>query len=34
MDVHRYNAPTVNEVAMIILGEAGDVGNHNVIIQR
>jgi hypothetical protein len=33
-DVHRYNAPTANEVAMIILGEPGEVGNHDVIVQR
>jgi hypothetical protein len=33
-DVHRYNAPTANEVAMIILGEQGEVGNHDVIVQR
>jgi hypothetical protein len=33
-DVHRYNAPTVNEVAMIIPGEPGEVGNRDVIVQR
>jgi len=33
-DVHRYNTPTTNEVAMIILNELGKVGNRNVIIQR
>jgi hypothetical protein len=33
-DVHRYNAPTANKVAMIILGEPGEVGNHDVIVQR
>jgi hypothetical protein len=33
-DVHHYNAPTANEVAMIILGESGEVGNRNVIVQR
>jgi len=31
-DVHCYNIPTANEVAMIILGESGEVGNCNVII--
>jgi len=33
-DVHRYNAPTANEVAMIIPGEPGEVGNRDVIVQR
>jgi len=33
-DVHRYNAPTLNKVAMIIPGEPGEVGNHNVIVQQ
>ncbi len=33
-DVHRYNAPMANEVAMIIHGEPGEVGNCDVIIQR
>ncbi len=33
-DVHRYNIPTENEVTMIILGEQGEVGKHDVIIQR
>jgi hypothetical protein len=33
-DVHRYNAPMTNEVAMIILGEPGEVGNRDVIVQR
>jgi hypothetical protein len=33
-DVHRYNVPTTNEVAMIIPGKPRKVGNHNVIIQR
>ncbi len=32
-DVHRYNAPTANEVAMIIPSEPGEVGNHDVIVQ-
>jgi hypothetical protein len=32
-DVHRYNIPTTNEVAMIILGESEEVGNRDVIIQ-
>jgi hypothetical protein len=31
-DVFRYNVPTANEVAMIIPGELGEVGNHNVIV--
>ncbi len=26
-DVHHYNVPTINEVAMIILGEPREVGN-------
>jgi len=33
-DVHRYNAPTAKEVAMIIPGEPGEVGNRDVIVQR
>jgi hypothetical protein len=33
-DVHHYNAPTANEVAMIIPGEPGEVGNRDVIVQR
>ncbi len=33
-DVHHYNAPTANEVAMIIVGESGEVGNCDVIVQR
>jgi hypothetical protein len=33
-NVHCYNIPTTNEVAMIIPGEPGEVGNHDVIIQR
>jgi len=33
-DICHYNVPTTNEVAMIILGELGDVGNHDVIVQR
>ncbi len=33
-DVHRYNVPTANEVARIILGEPGEVGNCDVIVQR
>jgi len=32
-NVHCYNVPTGNEVAMIILGEPGEVGNHDVIIH-
>ncbi len=31
-DVRCYNVPTTNEVAMIILGELGKVGNCDVII--
>jgi hypothetical protein len=33
-DVRHYNVPTTNEVAMIILGESGEVGNRDVIVQR
>jgi hypothetical protein len=33
-DVRRYNVPMANEVAMMIVGEPGEVGNRNVIIQR
>jgi hypothetical protein len=33
-DVHRYNVPTADEVAMIIPGEPGEVGNRDVIVQR
>jgi len=33
-DVHRYNAPTTNEIAMTILSEPGEVGNRDVIVQR
>jgi hypothetical protein len=33
-DVHHYNIPMVNEVAMIIPGEPGEVGNRDVIVQR
>jgi len=33
-DVHCYNAPTTNEVAMIIPGKPGEVGNRDVIVQR
>jgi hypothetical protein len=33
-DVRCYNIPTANEVAMIIPGEPGEVGNRDVIIQR
>jgi hypothetical protein len=33
-DVHHYNVPTTNKVAMIILGKLGEVGNHDVIAQR
>jgi hypothetical protein len=32
-NVHRHNAPTANEVAMIIHGEPGEVGNRDVIVQ-
>jgi hypothetical protein len=34
VDVHCYNVPMANEVAMIILGELGEVGNRDVIVQR
>jgi hypothetical protein len=33
-DVRRYNVPMANEVVMIILDELGEVGNHDVIVQR
>jgi len=33
-DVHCYNAPTANEVVMIIPNEPGEVGNRDVIVQR
>ncbi len=33
-DVRCYNVPTANEVAMIILGEPGEVGNCDVIVHR
>jgi hypothetical protein len=32
-DVLCYNVPMANEVAMIIVGEPGEVGNRDVIIQ-
>ncbi len=32
-DVHCYNVPMANEVAMIILGKPRKVGNRDVIIQ-
>lgn len=32
-DVHCYNVLTANEVAMIIPGESGEVGNCEVIVQ-
>ncbi len=32
-DVYCYNIHTTNEVAMIILGEPGEVGNRDVIVQ-
>jgi hypothetical protein len=31
-DVHHYNVPMINEVAMIILGEPREVGNCDVIV--
>jgi hypothetical protein len=31
-DVRRYNIPTANEVAMIIFGKPGEVGNYDVIV--
>jgi hypothetical protein len=31
-DVHCYNSPTTNEVAKIILGEPGEVGNRDFIV--
>jgi hypothetical protein len=33
-DVYRYNILTTNKVAMIILGELGEVGNRDVIVHR
>jgi hypothetical protein len=33
-DVRCYNVPMANKVAMIIYGELGKVGNHDVIVQR
>jgi hypothetical protein len=33
-DVHRYNVPTTNKVAMIILSEPREVGNRDVIVQQ
>jgi hypothetical protein len=32
-DVRCYKVPTANEVAMIILGKLGEVGNLDVIVQ-
>jgi hypothetical protein len=32
-NVRCYNVPTTNEVAMIILGEPGEVRIHDVIVQ-
>ncbi len=32
-NVHGYNVLTTNEVAMIIFGELGEVGNRDVIVQ-
>jgi hypothetical protein len=32
-NVHCYNIPMANEVAMIVHGELGEVGNHDVIVQ-
>jgi hypothetical protein len=32
-DVCRYNIPTTNKVAMIILGEPGEVENRDVIVH-
>jgi hypothetical protein len=34
VDPRRYNAPLADEVAMILLGEPGEVGNRDVIVQR
>jgi hypothetical protein len=33
-DVHYYNVPTTNEIAMIIFNELGEVGNRDVIVQQ
>jgi hypothetical protein len=32
-NVRYYNVPTINEVAMIIPGKPGEVGNRDVIVQ-
>jgi hypothetical protein len=34
VDPRRYNTPLANEVAMILPGESGEVGNRDVIVQR
>jgi hypothetical protein len=33
-NVHRYNVLMANEVAMIIPGEPGEVGNQDVIVHQ
>ncbi len=33
VDPRRYNAPLANEIAMILPGEPGEVGNRDVIVQ-
>jgi hypothetical protein len=33
-DVYRYNVPMANEVVVIIHGEPGEVGNHDIIVQQ
>jgi len=34
VDPRRYNAPLADEVAMILPGKPGEVGNRDVIVQR
>ena len=33
-DPCRYNLPTADEAAMIILGEVGQVGERDIIVRR
>jgi hypothetical protein len=34
MDPRQYNAPMADEVAMILPGHPGQIGNRDVIVQR
>ncbi len=34
VDPRRYNAPLADEIAMILLREPGEVGNHDVTVQH